>query len=422
MKAVIMAAGEGTRLRPLTYTRPKPMIPIIGKPHLQIILESLKEKANITEIGIIVGHQKDQIEAYFQDGSHLGLDLHYITQPEQLGTGHAALYAKSFIRSEPFLLINGDILLAPDIFNELIQFHRKFPDRSLLSVKQVPDPASYGIVQFNEVTGEVTKIIEKPKDDELFPESYINIGLYIFTPSIFDSIAKTRKSPRGEIEITDSIQILINQGEPVHIFKVDGFWLDLGKPWDLLDANRYFLDRSDLKNQGTLENNITIVGKVGIGQGTRILAGAYIEGPVYIGENCKIGPNCYIRPYCYIANNVHIGHACELKNTIIFDNTTIPHLSYIGDSIIGSGVNLGAGTITANLRFDKNSIKVTIKGAKMDSGRKKMGTIIGDNSQTGIGATIMPGVKIGPNSIVGSNATVYKDVPPNTIYLKKENG
>ncbi len=420
MKAVIMAAGEGKRLRPLTFTRPKTMLPIAGKPHLQIMLELIKERAGITDIILIVGYLKEQITEYFQDGSKLGLNIQYLVQEEQLGTGHAALCAEQLIQSEPFLLMNGDILLAPEDLTRLIQKFESNSQVSLISVIKAPDPTSYGIVQFNSDTGDVIQIIEKPDTKEVLNDPYTNAGLYIFNPKIFDAIQKTPKSPRDEIEITDSIQMLVDQGEIIKIFKIENFWIDLGKPWDVLDANTYFLNRIDLKKQGTIEKNVTIHGNVGIGKGTIIRSGSYLVGPLLIGENSDIGPNCYIRDSCCIGNNVRIGNGCEIKNTSIFDDAKIPHLSYVGDSIIGQGVNLGAGTITANLRFDKRTVPVSIKGSKIDSGRRKMGAMIGDYSQTGIGATLMPGVKIGPRSIVGSNATVYKDVPPKSIYMGRE--
>ncbi|RLE62057.1 MAG: hypothetical protein DRJ38_10320, partial [Thermoprotei archaeon] len=184
-------------------------------------------------------------------------------------------------------------------------------------------------------------------------------------------------------------------------------------------ANQYLLDQISGANQGTIEKNVTIKGKVIIGEDTIIRSGSYLVGPLYIGSHSDIGPNCYIREYCSIGNNVRVGHACELKNTIIFDNSHVPHLSYIGDSIIGSHVNLGAGTITANLRFDKKSVPMTIKGERMDSGRKKMGAIIGDYVQTGIGTTLMPGVKIGPYSIVGPNMNLWDDIPPRSVVIEK---
>lgn len=418
MKAVLMVAGEGKRLQPLTFTRPKPMIPIAGKPHLQLIMEYLKN-AGITEIVLIVGYKQEQISEYFQDGTAFGLKIQYVTQKEQLGTGHAALCAKDLVKSEPFLLMNGDILISQETIPQLIKQY-KSSHGPQLSIVKVPDPSAYGIVQFKQNTGEVNKIIEKPTDKTQFPEAYTNAGLYIFNPSIFEAIKQTSKSSRGEIEITDSIQRLINQGESIKVFKIEGFWLDLGKPWELFEATHYILDRMEPKNQGTIEENVKLIGKIIVGAGTVIHSGAYLEGPLLIGNNCKIGPNCYLRGYCSIGNDVHIGHACELKNTIVMDHSSIPHLSYVGDSIIGSYVNLAAGTITANLRFDKKTISMNVKGERVDTGRQKLGAIIGDYVQTGIGTTIMPGVKIGPYNFLGPNTNITEDIPPNANHGKKE--
>ncbi|MHA1650289.1 MAG: bifunctional sugar-1-phosphate nucleotidylyltransferase/acetyltransferase [Candidatus Helarchaeota archaeon] len=418
MKAVIMAAGEGKRLRPLTYTRPKPMIPIAGKPHLQILIEDLK-KAGISEVILIVGYLQEQIREFFKNGSEFGINIQYVTQDTQLGTGHAALYAESLVESEPFLLLNGDILLAPNVFSRLINKYNRSSCSSVLSIVKVPNPSSYGIVHFDNKTEEALQIIEKPTSEQIPEDPYTNAGLYVFNSQIFDAIRNTPKSSRGEIEITDSIQRLITRGESIKVFKIEDFWIDLGKPWDLLNANQYLLDQISGANQGTIEKNVTIKGKVIIGEDTIIRSGSYLVGPLYIGSHSDIGPNCYIREYCSIGNNVRVGHACELKNTIIFDNSHVPHLSYIGDSIIGSHVNLGAGTITANLRFDKKSVPMTIKGERMDSGRKKMGAIIGDYVQTGIGTTLMPGVKIGPYSIVGPNMNLWDDIPPRSVVIEK---
>ncbi|MHA1275605.1 MAG: bifunctional sugar-1-phosphate nucleotidylyltransferase/acetyltransferase [Candidatus Helarchaeota archaeon] len=418
MKAVILAAGEGKRLRPLTYTRPKPLIPIAGKPHLQIITEYLKS-AGISEIIFVVGYKKEQITDFFKNGSQFGLKIDYVTQDVQLGTGHATLCAQELVKSEPFILINGDIILSAKILTQLIQHYNTYSQKSIISGVKVPDPSSYGIIYFDAQTGVAQKIVEKPSPENLPEEPLTNAGLYIFNPSIFAAIEETPKSPRGEVEITDSIQLLIDNGEILKVFQINDFWIDIGKPWDLFDANQYFLSQIPLQIEGTIEKNVQILGKVGIGKGTLIRSGSYLKGPLIIGQDCDIGPNCFIRDYCCIGNNVRVGHACELKNTIIFDNSSIPHLSYLGDSIIGSHVNLAAGTITANLRFDKRPVKLTIKGMRVDSGKRKIGAIIGDYVQTGIGTTLMPGVKIGPHSLIGPNVNVWKDVPPDTNYKLK---
>jgi NDP-sugar pyrophosphorylase family protein len=214
--------------------------------------------------------------------------------------------------------------------------------------------------------------------------------------------------------------MLIDRKLDVISYEIKSIWKDVGVPWNLLEANEILLDDWNLKNEGTIEQNVTMHGKVGIGKGTLIRSGSYIEGPVLIGMDCKVGPNCYIRPYTVLGNNVKIGNACEIKASLIMENSSIPHLSYIGDSIIGRNVNLGAGTITANLRFDKKSIKARIKGEEIDSQRKKLGAIIGDNSQSGIGVTFFPGVMVGMNCAIWPNMNVTQDVPSDTLLLPKE--
>jgi len=201
-------------------------------------------------------------------------------------------------------------------------------------------------------------------------------------------------------------------------------------PWDLLDANQTILTEltksscregtSPLKIEGTVDDGVTLIGPVVIRKNAHIRAGAYIIGPTLIDEGAVVGPNCYIRPHTYIGKGSRVGNACEIKNSIIMVNTNVSHLSYIGDSIIGNNCNLGAGTCVANLRFDHAPIKVTIKGKSIDSGKKKLGFFMGDNSQTGINVSIMHGRCIGPNSAIGPGVLLQEDVPPGTLVLKQD--
>jgi bifunctional UDP-N-acetylglucosamine pyrophosphorylase/glucosamine-1-phosphate N-acetyltransferase len=183
-------------------------------------------------------------------------------------------------------------------------------------------------------------------------------------------------------------------------------------PWHLLDANEEMLKKIDEKIEGIVEKNTTIKGNVIVGKNSTILSGSYIEGPAIIGSNCKIGPNCYIRPYTSIGNSCHVGNACEVKNSIVMDNSNIPHQNYVGDSIIGEKCNLGAGTKIANLRLDKKNIEVVLNGKKVDTKRRKLGTIIGDNVQTGINSMINVGTNIGNNCFMGQGATVKGEITP----------
>jgi bifunctional UDP-N-acetylglucosamine pyrophosphorylase/glucosamine-1-phosphate N-acetyltransferase len=201
----------------------------------------------------------------------------------------------------------------------------------------------------------------------------------------------------------------------------DLFWSDIGLPWHLLEANEFILKRMKSSLEGKLEENVNVSGKVSIGKNTLVKSGTYIQGPCYIGEKSIIGPNAYIRPYTYIGNDCHIGMS-EVKNSLIFSNTSIHHFNYISDSIICENVNLGAGTKISNLRFDNKSISMIINEKPINSGRRKLGAIIGPNSRTGINSSIMCGKKIGRDSIIGAQTLVNEDVPSNTLFYQDENG
>jgi bifunctional UDP-N-acetylglucosamine pyrophosphorylase/glucosamine-1-phosphate N-acetyltransferase len=194
-------------------------------------------------------------------------------------------------------------------------------------------------------------------------------------------------------------------------------WRDVVYPWHLLDANEEILKKTNEKIQGTVEKNVTLKGTVVIGKDTIIRSGTYIEGPVIIGSNSKIGPNCYLRPYTSIGSNCHVGNACEVKNSIVMDHSNVPHLNYVGDSVIGQNCNLGAGTTVANLRLDKNNIPVVLNGKKIDSKRRKLGMIMGDNVQTGINSIINVGTMIGNNVFIGPGAITIGEIKPNTKIL-----
>jgi bifunctional UDP-N-acetylglucosamine pyrophosphorylase/glucosamine-1-phosphate N-acetyltransferase len=215
---------------------------------------------------------------------------------------------------------------------------------------------------------------------------------------------------------------LLNEKKTVFVVKISqDDWVDIGRPWDLFEANRWALERMDHKVRGFIENGAHLVGPVTVAETARIRSGAYIEGPALIDEESDIGPNCYIRSYTSIGKKVRIGNACEIKNSIIMDNVHIGHLSYVGDSILGEYCNLGAGTVTANYRLDGGTIKMVVKDKVVDSGRTKLGVVLGDNVKAGINALFMPGVKVGCNSWIGPNVVVQRDVAADTVVLLKQN-
>jgi bifunctional UDP-N-acetylglucosamine pyrophosphorylase/glucosamine-1-phosphate N-acetyltransferase len=260
------------------------------------------------------------------------------------------------------------------------------------------------------VEGKVTHIYEKVEEP---PSHMANAGVYLFTPDIFDAISRTPKSAREEYEITDSLQLMIDEGRDICCQEIT-YWLNLTYPWDSISANEYLLKRVEPQNLGEIEDNVIIKGMVSIGKNTVVRSGSYILGPVIIGQNCEIGPNCYIRPYTSIGDGCHIGSAVEVKNSIIMKGSKVPHHNYVGDSIIGEGCNFGAGTMIANLRLDKKNIRT----ANIDTKRRKLGAMIGDRVETGINACINAGSMIGSDTHIGPGAKASGVIPPDSRLLR----
>ena len=400
MKAVILAAGEGTRMRPLTYTRPKVMLPIANKPILEHLLIEARE-AGISKFILIVGYHDEQVRDYFGSGERWGIDIEYCSQRRQLGTADALKMVNSLV-DDRFLMINGDIIVDKKDISQLAS-----KNDNTLSVIEVEDARDMGVVEVRE--GKTVRIYEKAAEP---PSRVANAGLYLFTSDIFDAIAQTPESPRGEYEITDSIQLLVDKGQSVFCQEIS-YWLDVSYPWDLLSANESLLMVMESQNLGEVEENVVLKGVVSIGKNTVVRSGSYIIGPVIIGQDCEIGPNCFIRPSTSIGDNCHIGGAVEVKNTIVMKGSKIPHHNYVGDSIIGEECNLGAGTKVANLKWGKRNIVV----AGVDTKRRKLGVIMGDGVETGINASINVGCIIGNNTRIGPGALVHGVISPGSKIL-----
>ena len=398
------------RLKPLTSTRPKHMLPVGGAPLLEWMLRRLRD-AGADEVLVVTHHMEEKIKGYFGDGSELGLRLRYAKQEKVLGTADAFRQAERFADGEEFIGVYGDLYVSPGGIEAVAEAHRE--GETTMAVVPVENPSRYGVV---ELEGDmVTGIVEKPAQGAE-PSRLANTGIYFFSPEVFRWIRETGPSKRREYEVTDSLRMMMEAGAPVRAVTLPpDAWLDVGLPWNLLDANERALASMEPSVEGEVEEGARICGPVSVGGGARIRSGAYVEGPVFIGEGSDIGPNCYIRPFTSIGAGVRVGNACEVKNSIIMDGTHIAHLSYVGDSVIGESCNLGAGTVTANIRFDEQSIRVDIENRRVDSGRRKLGALIGDEVQTGINASIMPGVKIGPGAWIAPGLTVYDDVPAGTF-------
>jgi len=391
IQAVIMAAGKSTRTWPLTLTKPKPLLKIMNKEIIKHSLDALQ--GLVGEVIIIVGFKKEMIIE--EIGHKYGkLKIRYAEQKTQLGTGDALKYVEKLIKGKFIVIGSDDIFSKKDIKACL---RHKY---AVLGCK-VEDPGRFGV--FVVKGKEVKKVVEKPKK---FVSDIANAGLYVFDKSVFEF--KLRKSQRGEYEIVDYINALIKK-ERVVCENVKGRWLPVGYPWDLIEANSVLVSEIKKDIKGKVEKNVIVKGKLKAGKGTEILSGTYIKGNVVIGENCLIGPNCYLRGNTSIGDGCHIGQAVEIKNSVIMDNAKVPHLSYIGDSVIGENSNLGAGTITANLKHDNKNVRSIVKGKIVDTGRRKLGTIIADDVHTGIKTTIYPGRKIWPGVSTLPGEIIDKD-------------
>jgi len=414
-KAAILAAGDSTRMRPLSDNRPKHLLPIAGKPLIFHTLDALRN-AGIEEVLIVFGYQGQTMKEAIDARNWGKMEILYIHQDRRMGTAHAAGYARKFAGKDDILLIYGDVLVGPETFEKLIKQHEKRKASLTLSVFPVKDPSAYGVVS---VEGNMVKdLIEKPREDQMV-SNLVNAGVYAAGPELWDAIAKTKKSDREEYEITDSIMMLVHMGK-VEAFTIENWWIDVGKPWDLLEANELIMKGAIRQIAGKVEDGATIKGSVVIDPSAHIKSGAYIEGPVYIGPECVVGPNCYIRAHTVLVARVKIGNAVEIKNSIIMEDTNVGHLSYVGDSVIGRYSNFGAGTITANLRHDDQSVKVTVKDRRVDSGRRKLGAIISDNVKTGIGTSIAPGVVIATGARTGVGTIVEKDIGENVLVRPRQ--
>ena len=414
-KAVIMAAGDSTRMLPLSVNMPKHLLPIAGRPLIFHTLDALR-KAGVEEVLVIYGYHGEKMRESITSQDWDKMAISFVLQKERRGTAHAAGHAREFVGDDEALLMNGDILLGPDSFEGLIRYHKANKYDMTLSVWKMDDPTAYGVVEVKE--GKAVRLIEKPNKDQLV-SNLTNAGLYIVGEPLWKAINETKPSSRGELEITDSIGMIIKRGN-VGAYTLPSWWIDVGKPWDLLAANKLVLDQAKRKIDGTVEEGAVIKGETIVEKGAVIKSGSYIEGPAYIGPDCVVGPNCYIRAHTALEKKVKIGNAVEIKNSIIMEGTNVGHLSYVGDTIIGRHSNFGAGTITANLRHDDEAVHATVKGERVSSGRRKFGAIIGDNVKTGIGTSIAPGVVIHEGARTGIGVIVDRDIESNKLVITKQ--
>lgn len=392
MQSVILAAGQGTRLRPLSESVPKPMLPVAGRPIAAHVADAAIN-GGADELVFVTGYMADVVEEYFGE-RYSGVPVSYATQEEQLGTAHAVRAAREHI-TESFAVLNGDNLYDPESIVDL------FSNGPAIGVFEVTDPSNYGVLSTD--GGRVTDIVEKPEKP---PTNLANAGVYLF-PAEAREFLDVPRSERGEHELTDVLARVIEAYDvtPIELER----WMDVGRPWELLEANELLLGEQEGRIDGEVDPGATLEGSVVIEKGAKIESGVTIEGPAYVGPDCDIGPNAYIREATLLEGDVHIGQSVEIKNSVLMCGTNVPHLSYVGDSVLGRDVNLGAGTNVANLRHDGEDVKLTVKDERVSTDRRKFGVVVGHGAKTAINTSLAPGVILSGGATTTPGESVLRD-------------
>jgi UDP-N-acetylglucosamine diphosphorylase/glucosamine-1-phosphate N-acetyltransferase len=387
-QAVILAAGEGQRLRPFTVTRPKAMIAIADKPILQFIIESLAH-VGIRNIVLVVGYRKEQVFDYFGSGEKLGVNITYVTQAQQLGT--ALVQAKDTLKDE-FLVLPGDNLIEA---STIAEFTDVKPTAVL--VKRVSDPVRYGVV--NTQRGKVAGIIEKPKEAG---SNLVNTGIYAFTREVFDYMENV-------LDIPDVLNNMLNEGYSIKAAETDGTWLDVVYPWDVISLNSAILQNIEMGLGGTIEDGAIIKGKVVVGEGTVVRAGSCIYGPVVIGRGCDIGPLVCVMPSTSIGDNVVLSSFTQVKNSVIGDDVNIGPSCFISDSAIDNGCVI-KGRFTAlsgpsEVRINDESPSINV------------GVIMGEDCKIESSVTAQPGVIVGNHCQVQHMKLINTRLPDHSLVI-----
>ena len=331
MKGLVLSGGKGSRLRPLTYTRAKQLVPVANKPVLFYGIEALVA-AGVRDIGIVVGDTHEEIRAAVGDGSHWNASVTYIEQDAPRGLAHAVLISEEFLGDEPFGMYLGDNLLNKGITPFVEEFVASGPAAQIL-LTRVPDPQMFGVAELSD--GQVVRLVEKPKE----PKSDLAlVGVYMFGPEVFESVKRITPSFRNELEITDAIQDLIDRGLTVRPHLVEGWWKDTGKLDDMLEANRLILETMERRIEGSVDTKSRVEGKVAIEAGAEII-GSVIRGPASIGANAR-SEHAYVGPFTSIMNDVEIRES-ELEHSIVLEGSVLSDLaSRVIDSLIGRNVRI----------------------------------------------------------------------------------
>lgn len=391
---MILAAGKGTRMVPLTQDTPKPLLPVAGKPVIQHNIEILQDE--VDEILIVASYKIELFKEKFSNQENVKI----IEQKKPEGTANAALQVKNRIEGKTAIL-NGD-----DIYGE--ELKQALNRESAILAARSPTPEKYGVMEIE--NGEIKNIEEKPENPA---SNFVNTGFYVVQPRFFELLENVEKSERGEYEITDALEEYINQ-EEMDLVETKR-WMPCSYPWQLINANETLMKDTERNIEGEIAESATVKGPVKLEEGSKILENSVVEGPVLIKKDCEIGPNSYLRPGTVLEKNVEIGNSAEVKNSVIREGSNIPHLNYVGDSYLGKNVNMGAGAKTANLRNDNRQVEMRIKGELKKTNREKVGAIIGSEASIGVNTAIKPGRKVGYQAITDAMEKVSEDLDDKTV-------
>jgi bifunctional UDP-N-acetylglucosamine pyrophosphorylase/glucosamine-1-phosphate N-acetyltransferase len=380
-------------MRPLTDSRPKPTLPVAGRSLVEHTVGAAVE-AGASRVVCVVGYEAADVREALGD-EYGGAPVEYAVQSEQRGTADAVRAAAPELDDGPFVVLNGDALYdAPSLAN-------LYDSGPAVGSFRVDNPSDYGVIDV--VDGRVTGVIEKPADP---PSDRISTGSYVF-PAEARAWLDVGESERGELELTDVLARTCEECEvtPVPFER----WLDVGRPWELLAATEWKAAELEGRVEGEVHEDAELNGTVVVEAGATVRSGVVIDGPAYVGPGASIGPNAFVRGATAIGPDAKVGHAVEVKNSILMEGATVGHLSYVGDSVLGRDVNFGAGTTVANLRHDGADVKLTVKGDRVSTGRRKLGVVCGDGVKTGIDTALNAGVVLSTGARASPGEVVTRD-------------
>jgi len=411
MKLVFLCGGIGKRMFPLTED--KFLFKFLGKTLLEHQIENAIKKG--LKYFVIIGNQFN-IDKIKDICKSLKANVEFVLQKEPNGMADALLCAKDLLEDEEIILVNPNDVFDNSVYKKILTEYKKSDYESYIIGYRVDSYFPGGYLEVNE-KNELIRIHEKPGEGNE-PSNLVNIVIHLHknTKTLFDYLENVESERDDEYEV--ALTEMVKDKHNIKVVDYEGFWQAIKYPWDVFGVVKYFLNNINRKisPKARVSKKAKIYDNVVIEGGVKVLENAVIRGPCYIGKNSVIGNNVLIWNYSHIGDNCVIGFSTEMKHSYISDNCWF-HMSYVGDSIISNNCSFGAGTITANFRFDEKPIHVNIRGKKSNSNMDKLGVIMGESCKTGINSCTMPGVRVGPNSIIGPGVTLTEDLEPNRIAL-----